>query len=140
MPINIVNLADLDTVIAATIKKVHDGVVLARKETNSNVELPKGGIDFTMVVVVENGWQALDAQTFESGQTLGDGVTKGIEKTTDMGTSTDRQTSKETQGGFTTDKRTGLTSDSSTSNGTVTESGTNNHTEERHSVQKNYES
>lgn len=140
MPINIVNLADLDTVIAATIKKVHDGVVLARKETNSNVELPKGGIDFTMVVVVEGGWQALDSQTIEAGQTLGDGVTKGIEKTTDVGTSTDHQESKETQGGYTTDKRTGGVSDTTTKTGTVIDNGTNSHVETKKSVQDNYES
>jgi hypothetical protein len=121
--INIVNLEDLDAHIASTIQKVHDGVVAARKGTNNNVELPKGGIDFKILVVMKGGWQALESQTTEAGETLGDGTTKGTEKQT----------------GYSTDTRSGTGTDTTTKSDEIVETGTNGHIQTEESTQKNYE-
>ena len=134
--INIVKIEDLDKTVADTILKVYEGVALARANGNFQVELPPK-IDFSMVVVAENGWQALEHKVNEDGTTKGDGITTGTEVSKEKGTVLDHQTSQENQGGTTTETRDSAGKDNSTTDTSKTDDGRNEHIENSKSTQTN---
>ena len=87
----VVLLANLDSFIARTMKRVHDSVVLSRSE-GIQAELP-AKVDFDVVVI--DDWQALEMKGGdESTSTQTDGGTSTQTTNTD---STDNSTGTETR-------------------------------------------
>lgn len=97
----VVEISNLDSLIAETIRKVNDGVAAARKN-GVLAELP-GSIDFQVTVIADDGWQALDSVITDEGsvtEKAGGGKTTTV---TERGSSVERQT------GTSTDTDTGST-------------------------------
>ena len=99
-----VEISKLDTYIADAIKRVNDGVALARKSGVMSELPPK--IDFDVVVIADGGWQALASIISDDSnitEKAGGGRTTVV---------TEAGNTVEVQSGYSTDAESGSTTDS----------------------------
>jgi hypothetical protein len=125
--IDVVRIEQLDQVVALAIQKVCSAVEIARKN-GIQAELP-GKLDFQMTVIAPDGWQSLEVNSHENGETVEDGETTEKGKTVEKGTISDKGTTIEKQGGFSTEIQTSGGTDRQTGTETRRTEGANSHVE-----------
>ncbi len=108
----VIQLENLDTYIALAVEKVNNGVALARAG-GVQAELPSK-LDFELVVIVPDGWQALEERGTETGTNKETGGTTDTGDTDETVTGSDDSTTTETQGGYQEEKSDATTTDDST--------------------------
>lgn len=124
---DIVPIEKLDEYIALAIEKVNNGVASARK-LGIQAELPRE-LQFSMVVIAPQGWQALEASTTEAGSTKETGGTTETSTTKETSTGKDNGTTTEKQGGFQTETVKGGSSDTTSGTETRKVAAKNSHTQ-----------
>lgn len=123
--IDVIRIEQLDQVVALAIQKVYSAVEISRKN-GIQAELP-AKIDFQMTVIAPDGWQALEVNSHENGETVEDGATTEKGKTTESGTVSDKGTTIEKQGGFSVETQTTGGTDRTTGTETSRSDGRNSH-------------